>query len=121
MASIARLIVDQMRQLAKGDVECQSEAIDRVSVRRILRRVTTRISSKGQIVLPVEIRERDRIEAGQEFEIERVEAGEYRLTRKSRPTNEGLVDLLLACPVKGWFKPLARTETTDDIATPPLG
>ena len=25
---------------------------------------------------------------------------------------EGLVKLLLACPVKGWCKPLSRTETT---------
>jgi len=25
------------------------------------------------------------------------------------------VKLLLACPVKGWFQPLDRTETIDDI------
>jgi AbrB family looped-hinge helix DNA binding protein len=35
--------------------------------------MTTRISSKGQIVLPVEIREQDDIKPGQEFEIERIE------------------------------------------------
>jgi hypothetical protein len=28
--------------------------------------------------------------------------------------------LLLACPVKGWFKPMDRTETTDDIEIPKL-
>jgi AbrB family looped-hinge helix DNA binding protein len=80
----------------------------------------TTISSKGQIVLPAEIRKRDDIRPGQQFEIERIERGEYRLKRKARPRNEGLVELLLACPVKGWFRALDRTETTDDIATPDL-
>jgi len=83
--------------------------------------VTTTVSSKGQIVLPAEIRQQDRIKPGQEFEIERIDSGEYLLRRKSRRRNEGLLKLLLACPVKGWFKPLDRTETTDDIAAPNLG
>jgi len=38
----------------------------------------TTVSSKGQIVLPAEIRKQDGIEAGQEFEIERLNRGEYR-------------------------------------------
>ncbi|MFI5169403.1 MAG: AbrB/MazE/SpoVT family DNA-binding domain-containing protein, partial [Vicinamibacterales bacterium] len=37
----------------------------------------TRVSSKGQLVLPAEIRRQDRLEPGQEFEIERVRRGEY--------------------------------------------
>jgi AbrB family looped-hinge helix DNA binding protein len=81
----------------------------------------TVISSKGQIVLPAAIRERDGIKAGQEFEIERIDEGEYRLKRTKRRRNEGLVELLLACPVKGWFQPADRTETTDDIAVPRIG
>lgn len=81
----------------------------------------TTVSTKGQIILPAEIRHRDAIEAGQEFEIERIDRGEYLLKRKERRRNEGLVKLLLACPVKGWFRPLDRTETTDDIKTPILG
>jgi AbrB family looped-hinge helix DNA binding protein len=80
----------------------------------------TTVSSKGQIVLPADIRKQDDIRAGQQFEIERIERGEYRLIRKARPRNEGLVKLLLACPVKGWFQPADRTETTDDIAIPRL-
>ena len=80
----------------------------------------TTVSSKGQIVLPAEIRRRDGIELGQEFEIERIDRGEYRLKRMTRRRNEGLVKLLLACPVKGWFKPMDRTETTDDIRVPKL-
>ncbi len=80
----------------------------------------TRVSTKGQIILPAEIRQRDAIEPGQEFEVERLDRGEYRLKRKERRRNEGLVKLLLACPVKGWFKPMDRVETTDDIKVPKL-
>ncbi len=81
----------------------------------------TTVSSKGQIVLPAEIRRQDRIEAGQEFEVERLDRGEYRLKRKEPRRNDGLVKLLLACPVKGWFRPMDRTETSDDIKPPRLG
>jgi len=43
--------------------------------------VRTRVSSKGRIVLPAEIRRQDEVEAGQEFEVERLDRGEYRLVR----------------------------------------
>jgi AbrB family looped-hinge helix DNA binding protein len=81
----------------------------------------SKISSKGQIILPAKIRRQDGIEAGQEFQIQRVGRGEYLLRRKARRPNEGLVKLLLACPVKGWFQPMGRTETTGDITPPELG
>jgi AbrB family looped-hinge helix DNA binding protein len=81
----------------------------------------TIISSKGQIVLPAAIRQQDGIEPGQEFEIQRIDCGEYLLKRTKRRRNEGLVHLLLSCPVKGWFQPSDRSETTDDIAVPILG
>ena len=61
----------------------------------------TIISSKGQVVMPASLRERDRITAGQKFDIERLEAGQYLLKRQPVPDNAGLVDWLLACPVKG--------------------
>ncbi len=80
----------------------------------------TTVSTKGQIILPVEIRQQDGIERGQVFEVERIDCGEYRLKRKERRRNEGLVKMLLACPVKGWFKPMDRTETTADIKVPKL-
>jgi AbrB family looped-hinge helix DNA binding protein len=63
--------------------------------------VKTTVSSKGQIVLPAEIRQLDGIEAGQEFEVERLDRGDYRLTRAR--ASAGVVDWLLACPVKGYF------------------
>lgn len=81
--------------------------------------MTTTVSSKGQIVLPAKLREEDQIQPGQEFDVERIEPGAYVLRRRAR-RNEGLVQLLLACPVKGWFQPMDRSETTDDIAAPRL-
>jgi len=81
----------------------------------------TIVSSKGQIVLPAAIRQQDGIKAGQEFEVQRLDHGEYLLKRTKRRRNERLVQLLLACPVKGWFQPQNRTETTDDISLPKLG
>ena len=89
------------------------DALDASRVRQYLTYVTTTVSSKGQIVLPAEFRRRDRIEAGQEFEIERVNRGEYRLVRRT-PTNQGLVDWLLACPDKGFFVPI-ESESTDTL------
>jgi AbrB family looped-hinge helix DNA binding protein len=83
--------------------------------------MTTVISSKGQIVLPVEIRRQDDVRAGEEFEIERLDCGEYRLTRRTRRKNVGLVDLLLSCPAEGGLRPIERRETTDDIALPGAG
>jgi len=76
--------------------------------------VKTRVSSKGQIVLPAEIRQQDGIEAGQEFEVERLDRGAYRLVRRTPRPNEGVVDWLLACPEKGFFVPI-ESESTDAL------
>ena len=65
-------------------------------------------------MLPAELRQQDDIEPGQEFDIERVAAGEYRLVRRAPPANRGLVDWLLACPEKGFFVPVA-SESTDSL------
>ena len=88
-------------------------AVGEVSVRRYLTAVKTVVSSKGQIVLPAELREQDRIVAGQRFEVERLEEGRYLLTRQPEH-NAGLVDWLLACPEKDWFVPI-DSESTDDL------
>jgi AbrB family looped-hinge helix DNA binding protein len=74
----------------------------------------TRLSTQGRLVLPAELRRRDGIEPGQEFEIERLEAGEYRLIRSTRPANQGLVDWLLACPEKGYFVAI-ECESTESL------
>jgi AbrB family looped-hinge helix DNA binding protein len=83
--------------------------------------MVTTVSSKGQIVLPAQLRQQDRIEPGQRFEVERIESGEYRLRRLAGRRNRGLVELLLACPVKDWFTPVDRTERTDTMRVPRLG
>ncbi len=74
----------------------------------------TTVSSKGQLVLPVEIRRQDQIEAGHEFEIERLDRGEYRLVLVTPPRNQGLLDWLLSCPEKGFFVPI-ESESTDSL------
>ena len=74
----------------------------------------TTVSTKGQIILPAEIRLEDGIEPGQQFEVERIARGEYRLMRLEPPPNEGLVDWLLACPEKGFFIPI-KSESTDTL------
>lgn len=76
--------------------------------------MTTMVSTKGQIILPAKIRQQDGIEAGQEFEVERIDRGEYRLIRRQPRPNEGLVDWLLACPQKGFFVPI-ESESTDSL------
>lgn len=74
----------------------------------------TTISSKGQLILPAAIREQDDIQCGQQFEIQRIDRGEYRLLRRDPPPNEGVVDWLLACPAKGYFLPIP-SESTDTL------
>jgi bifunctional DNA-binding transcriptional regulator/antitoxin component of YhaV-PrlF toxin-antitoxin module len=60
-------------------------------------------SSKGQIVLPAEVRCLDRHEAGQQLEVERLDRGAYRPLLRQPPSNSGLVDWLQSCPEKGFF------------------
>ena len=74
----------------------------------------TTVSSKGQIVLPAELRQRDHIAPGQEFDVERLDRGEYRLVRRDVPANDGAIDWLLACPAKGFFTAI-DSESTDTL------
>ncbi len=76
--------------------------------------MTTMLSTKGQVVLPSPIRRLDRLRGGESFEIERLDSGKYLLTLNSPPSNQGLVDLLASCPVKGWFEPIS-SESTDTL------
>jgi len=88
--------------------------LEATSVRRYLTWMHTRVSSKGQIVLPAAVRQQDDIKPGQEFEVERIDRGEYRLRRCEPSPNQGLADWLLACPEKGFFVGVA-SESTDDV------
>ena len=86
----------------------------------ILLHMKTVISTKGQLVLPAELRQRDGVAPGQEFDIKRLGPGVYRLARTGAPENSGLVDWLLACPEKDWFVPVA-SESTASLRDPGIG
>jgi len=88
--------------------------VDSDGVRRYLTSMKTTVFSKSQIVLPAELRQLDRIEPGQEFDVERVDRGDYRLVRHAGRPNDGAVDWLLACPAKGYFVSV-DSETTDTV------
>lgn len=77
-------------------------------------RMRTTISTKGQIVLPAELRAADGIKAGEEFEVDRVGPDEYRLTRLTPTPNRGLVEWLRSCPDDGWFVEI-ESESTDSL------
>jgi AbrB family looped-hinge helix DNA binding protein len=90
-----------------------SFGLESTVVRRYLTRMHTRVSSKGQIVLPAAVRQQDDIKPGQEFEVERIDRGEYRLRRCEPSPNEGMAEWLLACPEKGFFVGVASESTND--------
>ena len=71
----------------------------------------TSMSTKGRIVLPVELRRQDGIEPGQEFQVERIDNGEYRLVRLSLPQNQGILDWLRSCPEKDFFVSIESDPT----------
>ncbi len=73
----------------------------------------TTVSTKGQIVLPAEIRQLDQVLPGQRFTVERIESGQYLLKRDVDPDNQGVVDWLRACPVEDWFVPLPSESTAE--------
>ena len=65
-------------------------------------------------MLPAEYRQEDDVRAGQAFEVERLDRGEYRLVRTTPIPNHGVLDWLLACPEKGFFVSI-ESETTDSL------
>lgn len=74
----------------------------------------TTISTKGQIVLPAELRDADGIAAGDQFDVERLGPGEYRITRLTPPPNPGVIDWLRSCPSADWFTAV-ESESTDTL------
>ncbi|HUE72895.1 MAG TPA: AbrB/MazE/SpoVT family DNA-binding domain-containing protein [Pirellulaceae bacterium] len=60
------------------------------------------MSTKGRITLPADFRNRDNVRAGEEFDISRVQAGEYLLKRVSN--QQRYSGRLRACPEEDWFQ-----------------
>jgi len=65
-------------------------------------------------VLPAELRAQDHILPGQQFLVERLDAGQYLLRRIPAADNTGVVDWLLSCPSSDWYQSLP-SESTDDL------
>jgi len=78
--------------------------------------MTTVLSQKGQIVLPVPVREQLHLLPGDDFEVAVEDEDTITLRRISHPANRGLVDLLLACPSPFTIPP----RETDDSQPPVL-
>lgn len=78
--------------------------------------MTTVLSQKGQLVLPVPIREQLKLSPGDDFEVAVEDDDTITLRRISQPANRGLVKLLLACPAP--FNIPARAR--DDSRPPQL-
>jgi hypothetical protein len=60
------------------------------------------------------LREKVGIKPGQQFDVERIDRGEYRLRLREVAVNKGVLDWLLACPVKDFFVPIS-SESTDEL------
>lgn len=65
-------------------------------------------------MLPAELRDADGIAPGEQFDVERISAGEYRISRVAPPPNLGVVDWLRSCPSADWFTSV-ESESTDTL------
>lgn len=66
------------------------------------------------MILPAELRVQDYTLTGQQFQLERLEAGQSLLKRVPVGDNTGVVDWLLSCPSRDWFQPLP-SESNDEL------
>ena len=73
--------------------------------------MTTVLSQKGQLVLPVPVREQLHLAPGDDFEVAIEDEDTITLRRISTPPNDGLVDLLLACPTPFEIPPRERDDS----------
>ena len=79
--------------------------------------MTTTVSAKGAVVLPRKVLKQHRVQAGDKFEITTTpdKPGVIELRRVGRKPNEGLVELLRSCPVKGFHIPKRSKERPRDF------
>ena len=77
--------------------------------------MTTVLSQKGQVVLPVPIRQHLNLAPGDDFEVSVEDDDTITLRRISRPANRGLIDHLLACP-SSFEIPARETDDSKSLA-----
>ncbi len=72
--------------------------------------MTATLTKDGLLVIPKTLRKRQKLQAGDEFEIiaDADESGVIELRRVPRRLGPSWVDVLLSCPVKGWMQRLPR-------------
>jgi bifunctional DNA-binding transcriptional regulator/antitoxin component of YhaV-PrlF toxin-antitoxin module len=71
----------------------------------------TCLSSRGRIVIPAELRQQDGTLAGQKFKFEQLGRGNHQLMKVAEPVDEGLVEWLLTCLGKAWFRSVESGST----------
>jgi hypothetical protein len=73
------------------------------------------VSTKGRIVSPIELRYKAKIKPRRSSKAERLEAEAYRLVQETKKkSKKGWVKAFMACPVKGFFKPM-KSPSTDTL------
>ena len=79
--------------------------------------MTTTLTNDGHLVIPKTVRQRQKLRAGDRFEIiaDEDEPGVIELRRVRRRPNEGLVKWLYSCPVKGVSLPKRSKELPRDL------
>ena len=72
--------------------------------------MTATLKANGVLVLPRKLLKQHRLRAGDKFEInaDPDEPGVFELRLMPRKGKRSLVDVLLACPVKGWMQRMPR-------------
>jgi hypothetical protein len=78
--------------------------------------MTTTLTNGGLVEIPEVFRKEDALQPGARCDVQRVARGEYRVLMEEGDADErDWVDVLLACPERGWYVPLERQETTANL------
>jgi len=74
--------------------------------------MTTMLTSKGQIVIPSKLRKQNKLRAGDELEVftDEDDPSIILLRRVPKAPKTDWVEVLLACPEKGWFRRMPRRK-----------
>lgn len=74
--------------------------------------MTTTLKSNGHIVIPPKVRRDKKLRSGDNFEVltDDDDPGVIVLRRVQKTPNEGLIELLRSCPVKGFRIPKRSKE-----------